>query len=303
VGIDLAGRSGLDESIKSRGLLQKEPRMPRPLPLEDEAKIEELYLDETSQTGHRFLIFGGISVPLSCSKTFEDGILEARRPRLSAERSGTNGLRELKWKDVTKGDFDAHKRVIEAYFDCVKAGNAAFHCSVVLTHVKGRTFSGTRGKKGFDNEVFQHCLKMAIYHKTSLFHVYLDRRHSADEDAAEHDSKLRKELCSLLKHNADQRAYAVRRVKSRHSHEVQALQITDLLLGAVAFRLNRHYDADRANPDKRQLCEYILRQGGVWDHFNDERGTFREKTEGRFQVWVQRVAEAKRNPPARRKAS
>ncbi len=276
--------------------------MPRPLPPEDEAKIEELYLDETSQTGHRFLIFGGLSVPLRYSKQLEEASLEARGARLSAVREGEDHPRELKWKDVTKGDYGPYRDVVDAYFDFAKNGNSEFHCSVVLTHVKGRAFSGARGKKGFDNEVFQHCLKMAIYHKTNLFHVYLDRRHSADEEAAAHDSKLRKKICSLLKHNDDERAYAVRRVKSRHSREVQALQITDLLLGAVAFRLNRHYGAAGANPDKRQLCEHVLRRGGVWDCFNDERGTFRPKKVGRFQIWMQRPTEAKKNPPPKKKA-
>ena len=186
---------------------------------------------------------------------------------------GSDQLRELKWKAVTKGEFEAYKRVVDAYFDFaakhaeLSAGRVEYHCSVVLTQVKGRAFNGARGKKGFNNEIFQHCLKVAIYHKTNLFHLYLDRRHSEDAEAADHDSKLRKKLCSLLRHNGDQRSYAVRRVKSQHSHEVQALQITDLLLGAVAFRLNRHFDADGANPDKRQLCEYILRKGGAWGCF------------------------------------
>ena len=90
-------------------------------------------------------------------------------------------------------------------------------------------------------------------------------------------------------------------MKSLHSHEVQALQVADLLIGAVAFRLNRHFDADKANPDKQQLCEYILRRGGAWDYIDSERGTFKEKKEGRFQIWPQRPAEAKKNPPTRKK--
>lgn len=167
--------------------------MPRPLPAEDEAKIEEVYLDETSQTGHRFLIIGGITIPHRFSKQFENDILESRRPKLAAERADTGELREMKWKDVGKGQFEAHKRVIDAYFDFAgkhmksSEGTVEFHCSVVLTQVKGRAFNGSRGKKGFNNEVFQHCLKVAVYHKTNLFHIYLDRRHSDDKEAAEQE--------------------------------------------------------------------------------------------------------------------
>lgn len=142
--------------------------MPRPLTSDDEAKIEELYLDETSQTGHRFLIIGGITIPRRFSDQFENDILEARWPKLAAERSGTDKLREMKWTDVSKGEFEAYRRVIDTYFDYAgkhiksSEGTVEFHCSAVLTQVKGRAFSGGRGKKGFNSEVFQHCFKVAI---------------------------------------------------------------------------------------------------------------------------------------------
>lgn len=281
--------------------------MPRKLLPHEAEKIEEVYIDETSQTGHRHLIIGGIVFPQRFSEQFKQDILEARRPKLAAERAGTDELRELKWSDVGRGDFEAYKRVVDAYFDFaakhVKSseGTVEFHCSVVLTQVRGRAFSGERGKKAFNNEVFQHCLKVAIYHTTNLFHIHPDRRHSDDREAEEHDSKLRKKLCSLLAHNGDPRNYAARKVKSLHSHEVQALQVADLLIGAVAFRLNRHFDADKANPDKQQLCQHILRRGEAWAYIDSERGTFKEKMDGRFKIWMQRPAEAKKNPPIRKR--
>jgi hypothetical protein len=209
----------------------------------------------------------------------------------------------MKWSAVGKGDFEAYKRVVDAYFDFSEKdgtagrGSVEFHCSVVLTQVRGRSFSGQRGKKAIGYEFFQHCLNLSIFHKYSLFHFYLDRRHSDDAEAKSHDQKLRKKLCSLLRHKDDPRVYAARKVNSRHSHEVQGLQLADLLIGAVAFRLNRHYDSDQANPDKKLLCEHILRRGGLWDYINVERSTFREKRTGRFQLWQQRRLEAINNPP------
>ncbi|MEI9899215.1 MAG: DUF3800 domain-containing protein [Hyphomicrobium sp.] len=282
--------------------------MPRPLPPSEAAKIEKVYIDESSQTGHRNLIIGGIVLPERFFEQFEQDILEARRPKLAAERASTDELCEMGWSEVGRGGFEAYKRVIDAYFDFEEKrigsseGTIEFHCSVVLTQVRGRTFSGDRGKKAFTNEVRQHCLALAIYHKTKLFRVHPDRRHSDDKEAKEHDSKLRNSLCSLLKNCiGDQRHFAVRTVESMHSHEVQALQVADLLIGAVAFRLNRHYDADKANPDKVRLCEYILRRGGAWNYIDSDAGTYREKRVGRFQIWPKRPAEARKNPPIRKK--
>jgi hypothetical protein len=132
-------------------------------------------------------------------------------------------------------------------------------------------------------------MAVARYHKRKLFYIYLDER----ETGKPIDLRLRNMLCRKLKKEGDRREWAVRRVKSRRSHEVQALQVADLLIGAVAFRLNRHFDAEGANADKKQLCEYILRKGSAWDHFGDH--TFRPTKTGRFQIWVRRPGEAARS--------
>jgi hypothetical protein len=200
---------------------------------------------------------------------------------------------------VSSGDFEAYKRVVAAYFNFagmrVKSseGTVEFHCTVVLTRVRGRAFSGQRGKVAFNKEIYHHCMSVARYHKRKLFHIYLDKRHTRDSD--KYDLQLRNTLCRRLKKEGDRREWAVRRVKSRRSHEVQALQVADLLFGAVAFRLNRHFDAQDANADKKQLCEYILRKGGAWDNFGDHG--FRETKKGRFQIWVHRPKEAAANSP------
>ena len=135
------------------------------------------------------------------------------------------------WSEVGKGGFDAYKRVVDAYFDFadkhVKSseGTVELHCTVVLTQVRGRAFSGERGKRAFNNEIFQRCLRLAIYHKSALLHIHPDRRHSDDTEAAKHDSSLRKKLRGLLIRAGDKRDNPVRKVKSLHSHEVQALQV------------------------------------------------------------------------------
>ena len=83
-------------------------------------------------------------------------------------------------------------------------------------------------------------------------------------------------LCCPAAFEGDRRDFAFRRVSFRHSHEHQALQISDILIGALAYRLNRHYDQLEANADKKQLCDYILEKTGF------ERGY------GAFQLWFRR---------------
>lgn len=281
------------------------PRSPSP---DDALRLEKFYIDETSQTGHRNFIIGGIVFPARLAEQFEKDILQARPPRLAAERPGRSEPYEMKWSEVDRVGFEAYRPIIDAYFDFADKhinpgeGTVEFHCRVVLTQVRGRTFSGKRGRVPFNKEMAQHCLKVAIYHKSALFHIHPDRRHSDDAQSAEVDLSFRKRLRGLLKLAGDTRETAIRRVELLHSHNVQALQVADLLIGAVAFRLNRHYNSETANPDKVRLCEYILQRGKAWSCFDSEAGTYIEKTTGRFHITQARPAEAKRNPPARRKA-
>jgi hypothetical protein len=257
-------------------------------PLPAEAKrFEEVYIDETSQTGHRYLVLGGIVLPYHHADRFEQDILDARQPRLSAEVAGRETLREIGWKTVGTGDFEHYKRVVDTYFAFAMrhrlpaTDNVRFLCSVVDTHVKGRAYSGTRGKIGFDREIYFHCMSVARNHKGKLFHVYPD-----DRETDEPVERLRAILNYGLRKERKHHEWAFRRLKPRLSHELQALQVSDLLIGAVAFKLNGHYDAPSANEDRRKLCEHILSRGGAWRQLN--QSPWRDKGYGQFQIWFRR---------------
>lgn len=278
--------------------------MPRPISAQDVDRLEEIYVDESSQTNHRFLIIGGIIIPHRLSEQFTKDILKARRPRLAAERSDSDELRELKWSEVRKGYFDAYKRVVDAFFDFetyhikdTSKEAVEFHCRAVLTHIRGRRFNGDRGRVAYNKEVFAHLFNVVNYHKSSLFHIYFDRMHTSDIQSVSYAASLRKRLRSLRIKVGDRRDNPVRKVQARHSHEVQALQISDLLIGAIAFRLNRQYDKPDANPDKRLLCDYIFERTGLSSHIIPERRVFRPKEYGRYQLKIARKKEAQENPP------
>ena len=89
-----------------------------------------------------------------------------------------------------------------------------------------------------------------------------------------------------LERDGDKRDFAFRRVKFRPSHEYQALQVSDLLIGAVGYRLNRNYDRPNANKDKKLLCDYVFAKTG-FDKFIGYN-TFAEKPYGTHQLWFRR---------------
>jgi hypothetical protein len=269
--------------------------MAKPLDPSELAKTEEIYIDETSQNGvgHRFLIMGGIVVPIHMSRQFERDIIDARWPRLAwrlVHRKGKIEPEEIGWNCVSKGDFPAYKKIMDAYFSFTKRraqtidDRVEFFSSVVDTHIRGRRYSGQSGELGFDREIYFHCMSIARRHRDKLFHVYLDERTTSHRSSPKNTQTILRAGIRKDSYNRG-RERTFRRVQYRRSNDVQALQISDLMIGAIAYRLNRHYDKP-GGADKKLLCEYILRQGKFWDFIKPN--SFREKGTAPFIVWFRR---------------
>ena len=123
-------------------------------------------------------------------------------------------------------------------------------------------------------------MSIARRHSNNLFNVYPDER-STDQSM----EQMRRILNYGVRREERTRPTAFRHVEFRKSHKSHAIQISDLLIGAVAYRLNGHYNQP-GGADKKKLCEHILKSGHYWE-FISSRG-FREKSWGRFQVWFRR---------------
>jgi hypothetical protein len=176
--------------------------------------FEGVYIDETSQTGHRFLVLGGIVIPRTFSAQFEADIIEARSPRLLPVLNSRGQAKEIAWNEISKGDFDAYKKVVDAYFSFagkhLKSGldTVEFYCSVVDTAVPGRRYIGRRGQLGFNREIYFHCMSIGRRHRHKLFHVYPDNR-STDMTM----DRMKVILCRGIRKEGDTRDWPFRRVQ------------------------------------------------------------------------------------------
>jgi Protein of unknown function (DUF3800) len=252
----------------------------------DDELLEEVYIDETSQTGQRFLVLGGLTIPKYLSTEFDAYIANARTHKLTPRLRSDMTMTEMAWNDIGKGDFPAYQKVIDAYFSFAQPRlkttltKFEFHCSVVDTHIRGRRYSGKSGELSFNREIYFHCMTIARRHSYNLFHVYPDER-STEQDM----NQMRKILNYAARRENPALPTRFRRLEFRQSHKSHAIQISDLLNGAVAYRLNGHY-LQPGGTDKKMLCEHILKKGSYWQ-FISPTG-FKEKAWSRFQVWFRR---------------
>jgi hypothetical protein len=222
--------------------------------------FQNIYIDESSQTGARFLGIGGIVITREYAARFEEAIINARGKRLPlVHRDGKP--REIGWSSCKRGDYESYKAVVDAFFEFKKGmapssfHSCKFHCSVADTHVIGRSYAtGEKGQRGFEREIYYHCLLLArSYYDQNLFHIYPDDR---SWKTAPRDLSLI--MNRGIKRQGDKRDYPFRRFLPCSSHEIQALQVSDILLGALMYRFNGRYDGPQATPDKRMLSDYIL---------------------------------------------
>jgi hypothetical protein len=260
-------------------------------PLPQEAPFfNNIYIDETS-TNHRHLVIGGIICPIRFANEFEEDIIKARGDDLPA-RSRDGSLREIKWTKVSDKKVDAYKRVVLTFFQFANKiplsdGRLDFHSAVVDTSIKDRGLT----EIGFNKEIRTLCLKYARLYRTALFHVYLDQRTTSHK--LWHERNHLNNAAHLSRPNKN---WPFRRVQFRISHEVQALQVTDILLGALAFRLNGHYDLPEASAAKIELSNYVMKLARISDPFRDTKHLARYTIWHREKPWLKPMLKASRSP-------
>jgi len=233
----------------------------------DRRSIREVYVDESSQTKHRYLILGAVALPLSESPGFVEQIAQCRLPELPAG--------EMAWVKVSRTKLDAYIRVVDLFF---ASSYAHFHAAVIDTSKLDHHFFNAGDREvGFNKEIYQLVQKCGRLYRNDVFHVYLDKRESPQPA-----EKLR----TILNFGArarDLRPWPYRRVQFRDSVTSPVIQLTDILTGAIAFRLNGHSVAPGASPAKLHLSNLVLEKARVNNPFADT------SIAGKFTIWHRRL--------------
>lgn len=236
------------------------------------ARFNDIYVDESSQTKHRYLLLGAMILPTASVKPFVDSIMEARLPELPQG--------ELAWVKVSRAKLPAYKRVVDVFFNNdAQIPHLDFHSLHVDTsRVDHRRFNMGSREIGFNKEIYQILTKCRRLYRDALFHCYPDKRTTSSST-----EELRLILNRGSRKTGDPRDWPFRRIAFRDSAKTPCLQVVDVMLGAIAFKANGHYDVEGASPAKRELCDYILDRAGVR---NVLTGT---AIAGRFTIWPRQL--------------
>jgi Protein of unknown function (DUF3800) len=230
---------------------------------QNELSFADVYIDESSQTNHRYLVLGGIITLTADVAKINDVILKARLPELPA------GI--MKWTKVSRSKLAAYKRVVDRFFEIPILD---FHSLVVdSTKQKHRIYNQGSSEIGFNKELYQLAMKFGRLYN-HLFHIYPDRR-----TTNQRTEDLRLMLNRGIRKNGDQRDWPFRRLQFREPDDSQVLQLSDVLTGAVAFFHNGHGRLPGASPTKIELSEYIFEKAKITHPYFDTA------VRGKFTIW------------------
>lgn len=239
-------------------------------PLPHEADLFcNVYIDESSQTKHRYLVLGGLIVPLSHADLFEADIIAARESIIAPTRVDAKP-RIIKWEKANAYNLSAYKKVVDAFFTFETRHriplrkHVDINCLVVDTSKKDLKKTGEGDVEiGFNKEVyFLTVVVIGKRFKDELFHVYPDRRTTS------HKLSDAQDIMNFgARKHGDKREWPYRRLQFRDPETCQALQVVDIFIGALAYKLNGHYDKPEANKARKELCDYILARAKIANPF------------------------------------
>lgn len=230
-----------------------------------ETSLVDIFVDESSQTKHRFLVLGGIGTYASNSLGLIEDLAKARLPELPKG--------ELKWTKVSKTKLPAYKRFVDVLFDLPKIVH--FHSLVVdSTRLDHKRFNAGDREIGFNKEIYQLAMKFARLYRADIFHLYPDRRETTQKP-----EDLRLMLNRGCVKKGDKRDWPFRRCQFRDSTATPQLQLVDVVIGALAYKLNGHDKLPGASPAKTELSAYILNRAGIADVTKDTA------ISGPFTLW------------------
>lgn len=183
-----------------------------------------LYCDESNHLRHndnKIMTLGYISCTASKVKEANINI------RLIKEKHGLNRNCEIKWTKVSKSKMDLYRELIEYFF---ANDSMQFRCVVA-------------DKEGLDYERFQinhddwyyrmyYLLLGKSLMETNQYGIYIDIKDTCSNEKVE---KLKNVLNNSY---YDFSSAMIKKIQQVRSHEIEILQLTDLLIGAIGYRNN-----------------------------------------------------------------
>jgi len=204
-----------------------------------------IYCDESchlEKDGQRAMVLGALWCPAEKSREAAERIREIK------SKHGMSRAFEIKWTKVGGKKVNFYLDLLDYFFD-----NANLHFRALVVPDKSAldhsAFSQTHDDWYY--KMYFDLLKV-ILNPEDRYRIYLDIK---DTRGAQKVAKLHDVLCNSV---YDFSRQLVERIQLARSHEIELMQLADLLIGAVSYT-NRHLASNRGKLD---LVERMKKRSG-----------------------------------------
>jgi hypothetical protein len=204
------------------------------------SQIYNIYCDESCHLENDkipVMVLGAVWCPMNSARTIAERIRELK------VKNGLSHYFETKWIKVSQAKLQFYLDLVDYFFDC---GDLHFRAVIIpdkskLKHAKfGQTHDDWYYKMYF-------TMLKQIFCPSDEYHIYLDIK---DTRGSEKVAKLHEVLCNNM---YDFSKSIIKRVQLVRSHEIEQLQLADLLIGSVSY-VNRDLNTSTA---KLKVAERI----------------------------------------------
>lgn len=204
-----------------------------------------VYCDESAHLPHDrqpVMALGATRCPLSETRRISDEL------RALKKRHGLPPNFEIKWTKVSPSKIDFYEELVDYFFD---TDDLTFRALLIP---EKSLLDHDRFEQDHDTWYYKmyYSMLQAIISPKDRFRIYLDIK---DTRSADKIRKLHEVLCNKA-HDFDQSI--IERVQTVRSHEVEILQLTDLLMGAVRYA----NIAQKKSRAKNQMVERLRIRSG-----------------------------------------
>ena len=211
--------------------------------------LYNVYCDETchlENDGINVMVLGAVWCPQSKLKEVNQRIKEIKA------RNNVSPTMELKWTKISPGKLELYKDLVNYYFD-----DDDLHFRALIIPDKSK-LDHQRFNQTHDEWYYKMYFDMlkVIFHPTDRFEVYIDIKDSNSYHKAQ---KLR-EVCSNSMYDFSQSI--IQRLQPIRSDEVQIMQLTDILIGAIAYENRSFPDGFQKSSAKQEIISLIKKRSG-----------------------------------------
>jgi len=186
------------------------------------SQLYNIYCDESChmENDHfKVMVLGAVWCPIDKVKEISARIRDIKKDH------GLKPEFEIKWTKVSPAKMIFYREVMDYFFD---NDNLHFRALIVPDKSKLRHEVFSQSHDDWYYKMYFDMLKVILSPK-AIYRIYLDIK---DTRSADKIAKLHDVLCNNL---YDFSRKIIERVQAVRSHEVEILQLTDLLIGAVSY--------------------------------------------------------------------